>query len=90
MPHRKARRTIKLEPWMVQNPSCFVNLNVEKYFNELQGKTFIQERGFGPSIIFCKEICPLARYHRWERFWTISKDIIVPDNSRILCIFARS
>ncbi|MBA0756377.1 hypothetical protein Gogos_022089 [Gossypium gossypioides] len=46
---------------MVQNPSIFPNMNVEKYFNELQEKTFIQERGFDPSMILCKEIWPLVR-----------------------------
>ncbi|MBA0786484.1 hypothetical protein Gotri_025459 [Gossypium trilobum] len=30
--------------------------------------------GFDPSMILCKEILPLVRYHRWERFWTIPKD----------------
>ncbi|MFQ6640956.1 hypothetical protein Gotur_014547, partial [Gossypium turneri] len=25
-------------------------------------------------MIFCKEIWPLVRYHRWEHFWTILKD----------------
>ncbi|MBA0570358.1 hypothetical protein Golob_004030 [Gossypium lobatum] len=56
---------------MVQNPSTFLNLNVEKYFNELQGKTFIQKRGFDQPMILCKEIWPLVRYHRWEHFWSL-------------------
>ncbi|MBA0765398.1 hypothetical protein Gotri_014603 [Gossypium trilobum] len=51
---------------MSQNPSSFLNPNVEKYFNEIQGKTFIQERVFDPSMVLCKEIWPLVRYHRWE------------------------
>ncbi|MBA0556682.1 hypothetical protein Golob_026762 [Gossypium lobatum] len=55
---------METEPLMVQNPSTFPNLNVEKYFNELQGKIFIQERGFDPSLILCKEIWPLVRYYR--------------------------
>ncbi|MBA0850134.1 hypothetical protein Goshw_025732, partial [Gossypium schwendimanii] len=25
-------------------------------------------------MILCKEILPLVRYHRWERFWTIPMD----------------
>ncbi|MBA0862060.1 hypothetical protein Goshw_003875 [Gossypium schwendimanii] len=64
MPPKKVRRTMEMEPLMVQTPSNFPNLNVEKYFNELQGKIFIQEREFDPSMILCKEIWPLVRYHR--------------------------
>ncbi|MBA0780665.1 hypothetical protein Gotri_004743 [Gossypium trilobum] len=64
---------------MSQNPSSFSNLNVEKYFNKFQGKTFIQEWGFDSSIVLCKEIWHLVRYHRWEHFWTIPKDnVVVP------------
>ncbi|MBA0869153.1 hypothetical protein Goshw_023796 [Gossypium schwendimanii] len=37
----------------------------------------IQEREFDLSMILCKEIWPLVRYHRWEHFWTISKDMVV-------------
>ncbi|MBA0759660.1 hypothetical protein Gotri_022512 [Gossypium trilobum] len=59
---------------MSQNPSSFLNPNVEKYFSELQGKTFIQKRGFDPSMGLCKEIWHLVRYQWWERFWTIPKD----------------
>ncbi|MBA0634776.1 hypothetical protein Godav_024402 [Gossypium davidsonii] len=59
---------------MSQNPSRFQNPNVEKYFNELQGKTFIQEKGFDPSTVLCKEIRPFVRYHKWEHFWTIPKN----------------
>ncbi|MBA0556093.1 hypothetical protein Golob_026226, partial [Gossypium lobatum] len=62
---------------MSQNPSSFLNPNIEKYFNEIQGRTFIQERVFDPSMVLCKEIWPLVRYHRWERFWTILKDSYV-------------
>ncbi|MBA0696460.1 hypothetical protein Goari_003011 [Gossypium aridum] len=40
-------------------------------------KTFIQEREFDSLMIICKEIWPLVRYHRWEHFWMISKDIVV-------------
>ncbi|MBA0573508.1 hypothetical protein Golob_000780, partial [Gossypium lobatum] len=70
---------MEIEPSMVQNPSSFLNLNVEKYFNELQGNTFIQERAFDPSMILCKEIWPLVGYHRWEHFWTIPKNnVVVP------------
>ncbi|KAK5775672.1 hypothetical protein PVK06_043592 [Gossypium arboreum] len=58
MPSRKVRKTMETEPSMVQTPSNVPNLNIEKYFNELQGKTFIQERGFDPSIILCKVIWP--------------------------------
>ncbi|MBA0577882.1 hypothetical protein Golob_006929 [Gossypium lobatum] len=39
-----------------QYPSSFMNPNVANYFNELQGKTFIQESRFDPSMILCKEI----------------------------------
>ncbi|MBA0568211.1 hypothetical protein Golob_005720 [Gossypium lobatum] len=28
-------------------------------------------------MILCKEIWPLVRYHRWEHFWTILKDMVV-------------
>ncbi|MBA0613272.1 hypothetical protein Godav_013742 [Gossypium davidsonii] len=77
MPPRKVSRTNELEPSTIQNPSSFSNPNVEKCFNELQGKTFIQERGFDSSMIMCKEIWPLVQYHRWEVFWIISKGIAV-------------
>ncbi|MBA0611210.1 hypothetical protein Godav_011911 [Gossypium davidsonii] len=77
MPPRKVRRTNEPEPSIIHNLSSFVNLNVENDFNELQGKTFIQERGFDSSMIICKEIWPLVRYHRWEHFWTIPKDFTV-------------
>ncbi|MBA0816324.1 hypothetical protein Gohar_001002 [Gossypium harknessii] len=30
---------------------------------ELQGKTFIQERVFKPSMILCEDIWPLVQYH---------------------------
>lgn len=58
-------------------PFRFSNLNVEKYFNELQGKMFIQERGFDASMIVCKEILPIVWYHRWECFWTFLKETVV-------------
>ncbi|MBA0861808.1 hypothetical protein Goshw_001132 [Gossypium schwendimanii] len=74
MPTRKVRRTMEIEPSMVQTPSNFPNSNVEKYLNELQGKTFFQKRGFDPLMILGKEIWPLVRYHQWECFWTILKD----------------
>ncbi|MBA0755148.1 hypothetical protein Gogos_021862 [Gossypium gossypioides] len=70
---------MEMKPLMVQNPSMFLNTNVENNFSEFQGKTFIQERQIDPSTILCKKICPLVRYHRWERFWTISEDnVVVP------------
>ncbi|MBA0789378.1 hypothetical protein Gotri_026395 [Gossypium trilobum] len=47
---------METEPSMVQNPTIFLNRNVEKNFNELQGKKIIQERRFHPSMILCKEI----------------------------------
>ncbi|MBA0577275.1 hypothetical protein Golob_027882 [Gossypium lobatum] len=65
---------MEMEPLMSQNPSSFLNSNFEKYFNELQGKTFTQERGFDQSMILCKEIWCLVRYHRWELFWIIPRD----------------
>ncbi|MBA0715549.1 hypothetical protein Golax_014439 [Gossypium laxum] len=55
MPPRKSRQTNEQEEPVAANPSKFQNLNVEKYFLELQEKTFIQERGFEPSMILCKE-----------------------------------
>ncbi|MBA0783128.1 hypothetical protein Gotri_000896 [Gossypium trilobum] len=70
---------MEIEPLMVQNLFSFLNLNVEKYYNELQGNTFIQERAFDPSMILCKEIWLLVGYHRWENFWTIPKsNVVVP------------
>ncbi|MBA0787303.1 hypothetical protein Gotri_024881 [Gossypium trilobum] len=78
MPPRKSRQTNEQEKPVVANPSKFQNLNVEKYFLELQGKTFIQERGFEPSMILCKETWVLVRYHRWERFCiTLKKPTII-------------
>lgn len=56
MPLRKVRRTMEMETSMVQNPFIFSNKNVKKYFNEFQGKTFVQERGFDLSVILRKEI----------------------------------
>ncbi|MBA0693787.1 hypothetical protein Goari_004136 [Gossypium aridum] len=77
MPPRKVRQTNESEALAVPNPSSFSNLNVEKYFNDLQGKAFIQERGFDLSMIIGEEIWPIVRYHIWERFWTIPKDVVV-------------
>ncbi|MBA0568688.1 hypothetical protein Golob_006161, partial [Gossypium lobatum] len=65
---------METKPLMSQDLSSFLNLNVEKYVNVLQEKTLIQGRGFYPSMILCKEIWPLVRYHRWKLFWTIPKD----------------
>lgn len=42
MPPRKIRHTIEPKPSMGLTPLGFSNENVEKYFNELQGKTFVQ------------------------------------------------
>lgn len=53
---KKSRRTSKQEPLVVVNPSNFPNPNIEKFFLELQGKTFIQDKGFEPSMILCNEI----------------------------------
>ncbi|MBA0733151.1 hypothetical protein Gogos_017190 [Gossypium gossypioides] len=77
MPPRKVQRTNESKSSMVPNPSCFSNSNVGKYFVELQVKTFIQERGFDLLVIICTKIWLLVRYHRWERFWMIPKDIAV-------------
>ncbi|MBA0837804.1 hypothetical protein Goarm_009925 [Gossypium armourianum] len=59
MPPRKVQRTNEPESSMVPNPSSFSNPNFGKYFVERQGKIVIQERGFDPSMTFCKEIWPL-------------------------------
>ncbi|MBA0648980.1 hypothetical protein Goklo_016600 [Gossypium klotzschianum] len=55
-------------PEAVTNSSNFPKLNVEIIFLELQGKMFMQEHGFEPSIILCKEIWPLVQHYRWEHF----------------------
>lgn len=60
MPPRKVRHTNELEPSTVPTPSDFQNMNVEKYFNELQGKTFIQERGFNSSMTISKKVWPIV------------------------------
>ncbi|MBA0682641.1 hypothetical protein Goari_024342 [Gossypium aridum] len=52
----------------VTSSSNFPKLKVEMIFLELQGKTFIQEHGFEPSMILCKEIWPLVQHYRWEHF----------------------
>lgn len=41
IPPRKVRHTNELEPLVGPTPSRFSIMNVEKYFNELQGKMFI-------------------------------------------------
>ncbi|MBA0670514.1 hypothetical protein Goklo_025194 [Gossypium klotzschianum] len=79
---------MEMEPSMRQNPSSFLNTNVEKYFNELQGKTFIQERGFAPSMILCKEIWPLVRNtegHMWDIVPVRGKEVQV--TPQIICDF---
>ncbi|MBA0553934.1 hypothetical protein Golob_013073, partial [Gossypium lobatum] len=60
-------------------PPNFANLDIEKYFTELQEKTFIQETAFDPLMVLCKEIWPLVRYHKWEHFLMIPKNnVVVP------------
>ncbi|MBA0717480.1 hypothetical protein Golax_005294 [Gossypium laxum] len=45
-----------------------------KNISELQDKTFVQERGFKPSMVLSNEIWSLVRHHRWEHFCTIPKE----------------
>lgn len=68
MPPRKTRRMNEQEKLVSISATNFLNLNIEIVFLELQRKTFIQEMGFKPSMLFCKEIWALVWYHRWERF----------------------
>ncbi|KAH1113990.1 hypothetical protein J1N35_007368, partial [Gossypium stocksii] len=51
MPPRKVRQNNKPKSSTVPNPSNFSNSDIEKYFIELQGKTFIQDKVFDPSMI---------------------------------------
>ncbi|MBA0602773.1 hypothetical protein Gorai_002942 [Gossypium raimondii] len=44
---------------------------------EIQGKKFIQERGFKPSMILCEDIWPLVQYHSQECFSVTPKDSAV-------------
>ncbi|MFQ6642960.1 hypothetical protein Gotur_017796 [Gossypium turneri] len=55
----------------------FKNPNTEKYFLELQGRPFIQERGFEPLMILCNKIWTLVRYHSWKRFYITPKETAV-------------
>ncbi|KAH1097621.1 hypothetical protein J1N35_014542, partial [Gossypium stocksii] len=74
-----SRKSNVHETLVASNPSKFLNANMEKIFLELRGKTFIQERGFEPSMVFCKEIRPLVQYHRWEHFCvTPNKNVVLP------------
>ncbi|KAH1072981.1 hypothetical protein J1N35_025309, partial [Gossypium stocksii] len=41
----------------------------------LQGKTFIQERGFKPLTVLYKEIWALVWYQRWEYIFITPKDL---------------
>ncbi|MBA0710916.1 hypothetical protein Golax_010168 [Gossypium laxum] len=77
MPPRKYRKANVKETPVVSDPLKFQNPNVEKYFLKLQGKTFIQEKGFQPLMILCKEIWSIVRYHRWEPFCLIPKENVV-------------
>ncbi|MBA0585656.1 hypothetical protein Gorai_016424 [Gossypium raimondii] len=77
MPPKKSRKTNVKETPVISDPLKFQNPNVEKYFLKLQGKTFIQEKGFQPLMILCKEIWSIVRYHRWERFCLIPKENVV-------------
>ncbi|MBA0798047.1 hypothetical protein Gohar_008684 [Gossypium harknessii] len=77
MPPRKSRKANVKETPVVSDPLKFQNPNVEKYFLKLQGKTFIQEKGFQPLMILCKEIWSIVQYHRWERFCLIPKENVV-------------
>ncbi|MBA0759778.1 hypothetical protein Gotri_022612 [Gossypium trilobum] len=76
---------------MVQNPSNFPNPNVEKYFNEIQGKTFIKERGFSPSMILFKEIWYLynesrsTEGHIWDIVLVRGKEVRI--TPQIVCDF---
>ncbi|KAH1039721.1 hypothetical protein J1N35_041464 [Gossypium stocksii] len=54
------------EPSTVLNPLKFRNRNAKKYYLELQGKNFIQERGFKPSMVICNEIWSLVRAKKEE------------------------
>ncbi|MBA0722640.1 hypothetical protein Golax_003298 [Gossypium laxum] len=45
--------------------------------DESDRKAFIQERGFDLPMIIGEEIWPIVRYHIWEHFWTIPKDVVV-------------
>lgn len=74
MPPRKSRRTIEKKAPLFSDPLKIQSPNAKKYFLELQGKTFIQEIGFEPLMIFCKEIWALVRYYRWERFSVTPKE----------------
>lgn len=79
MPPRKSRKAKVQETLVVSDPLRFKNPNVEKYFLELQGKTFIQERVFDPSMVLVKEIWMLVHYHQWERFYvTLKENVIIP------------
>ncbi|MBA0681881.1 hypothetical protein Goari_023653 [Gossypium aridum] len=77
MPPKKYRKANVKETPVVSNPLKFQNPNVEKYFLKLQGKTFIQEKGFLPLMILCKEIWSIVWYHRWEPFCLIPKENVV-------------
>ncbi|MBA0555903.1 hypothetical protein Golob_026052 [Gossypium lobatum] len=77
MPPRKYRKANVKETPVVSDPLKFQNPNVEKYFLKLQGKTFIQEKGFQPLMILCKEIWSIVRYHKWEPFCVIQKENVV-------------
>ncbi|MBA0738485.1 hypothetical protein Gogos_011831 [Gossypium gossypioides] len=57
--------------------SLFEHQDVEKYFLEIQGKAFIQERGFNPSSTLCNEIWELANCHRWFDLWLTPKELTV-------------
>ncbi|MBA0765196.1 hypothetical protein Gotri_014445 [Gossypium trilobum] len=77
MPPKKSRKANVKETLVVSDPLKFQNPNVQKYFLKLQGKTFIQEKGFQPLMILCKEIWSIVQYHRWERFCLIPKENVV-------------
>ncbi|KAK5839513.1 hypothetical protein PVK06_008311 [Gossypium arboreum] len=64
MPPKGFRKTNVQKTLVVSNPSKFLNANMKKNLLELQGKTFIQEKGFEPSMVLCKEIWSLVRYCR--------------------------
>ncbi|KAH1056638.1 hypothetical protein J1N35_034703 [Gossypium stocksii] len=77
MAPKKARHTTQLKELKEFDSTQFHCQEVEKYFLDLQGKTFIQERGFDPSFNLWNDICDIIYANQWMDFYLTPKELTI-------------
>lgn len=63
----------------LSNPdaNCFHNTKVERFFLQMSEHSFIQKRGFDPTMFTSNEIWDLVRSNHWDTFCATLTELIV-------------